>query len=155
MGRLLPAALVLATLAWGMFRAAHTGACWLAARLDHGDELHWLQAEFRLDEQALDPIRQIHSTHLPRLQALARQLDQANRELTLLLDRRGSVTTDVEEALRAVDALRAECQARFLDYCHAVSRRLPGPEGRRYLIEMERVALGLSPAWHPVAGALP
>ncbi|MFM8360970.1 MAG: hypothetical protein ACKOET_20650 [Verrucomicrobiota bacterium] len=155
MGHPLSTILVLATLAWGVFRAGNAGACWLAERLGHGDELHWLRAEFRLDEPALDPIRQIHTTHLPRLQALARQLDQANRDLTVLLDRRGSVTADVEESLRAVDALRAECQARFLDYCHAVSRHLPAPEGRRYLIEMERVALGLSPAWHPVAGTLP
>lgn len=149
------AGLILATLAWGIFRAGNTGARFLAERISHGDELHWLQAEFHLDDRALDSVRGIHAAHLPRLQALAARLDEANRNLTVLLDRRGSVTSDVEESLRAVDVLRAECQARLLDYCHEVSRHLPGSEGRRYLIEMERVALGLSPAWHPVAGTRP
>lgn len=149
------AAMVLIVLAGAAFRAGNTGARFLAERVRHEDDLHWLQAEFHLDDQSLDSIRRIHVSHLPRLQSLARQLDQANRELTVLLDRRGAVTVDVEDALRSVDALRAECQARFLDYCHEVSRHLPGAEGRRYLIEMERVALGLSPAWHPVAGNQP
>jgi hypothetical protein len=52
------------------------------------------------------------------------------------------MTSEAQEKLAEVAALRAQCQANMLAHFYEVSRAMPAEQGRRYLAEMQRLTLG-------------
>lgn len=109
-----------------------------------GDDLAWLRREFRLSESELARIRQLHDGYLPHCRELCERIAASNEALQMELTT-GRVTPEAERKLHEVGALRAECQAQMLRHFHDVSLAMPAEQGRRYLIEMQRLTLGFHP----------
>ncbi|HZT22101.1 MAG TPA: hypothetical protein VFB55_04255, partial [Verrucomicrobiae bacterium] len=67
-------------------------------------------------------------------------------ELQAALAGQTNVTAQAQKELTELGELRAQCQAQMLRHFLAVSRAMPPAEGRRYLVEMEKITLGFHEA---------
>lgn len=107
-----------------------------------GDDLVWLRREFRLGDDELHRIRQLHEGYLPRCREMCDRIADSKQELQALLAAGGDFTPAAEAKLFEIGARRAECQAQMLRHFHEVSQAMPPDQGRRYLAEMQRLTLG-------------
>lgn len=106
------------------------------------DELEWLRQEFRLSDVELARVRELHEGYLPGCQEMCQQIAAKKLELETALAEATNLTEDVELKLRELGVLRAHCQSRMLQHFYEVSQAMPPEQGRRYLAEMQRLALG-------------
>ena len=129
---------------------AVAGFSYLAARqfcVEHlarsGDDLEWLRTEFHLSDADLARVRQLHEGYLPKCGALCEQIAARKLELeAAFAASTNAVTPNVEQKLREIASLRAQCQAQMLQHFHEVSLAMSPEQGRRYLAEMQRLTLG-------------
>lgn len=106
------------------------------------DDLAWLRSEFRLSDAELARIRPLHEGYLPKCRETCALIAGKRRELQAVLDATNGVPPEVEIKLGEIAALRAQCQAQMLRHFQEVSQAMPPEQGRRYLAEMRRQALG-------------
>ena len=106
------------------------------------DDLDWLRQEFSLNQSDLLRVRQLHEGYLPRCRDFCERIALKNRELESLLATNNTVTAAVEQKIREIAALRAECQTGMLRYFQEVSAVMPPDQGRRYFAEMQQLTLG-------------
>jgi|SRR6266542_2358307 len=133
-------AIIGVALAAATFRLGdHISATHLAARTD---DLDWLRMEFRLNDQDLARIRQLHDGYLPECHSFCLRIAASKRELQDALSPGTNVSVTVEEKLKEIAILRAQCQTAMLRHFVEVSRVMPPDQGRRYLAEMQRLTLG-------------
>lgn len=118
------------------------GHCYAKHLAGDTDDLAWLRLEFRLSEPELQRIRQLHVGYQPTCQEFCRRIAEEKRGLNQLLDAGTPSGALVEEKLKNVALLRAQCQAAMLAHFDEVSRVMPAEQGRRYLSEMRRITLG-------------
>ena len=110
----------------------------LSARQVAEDDLAWLKREFRLADDDMQRIRQLHEGYLPKCQEMCGKIAEKQSEVEEALG-----TGDVPDAkLVELATLRAQCQAQMLDHFREVSRAMPAEQGKRYLAEMQRLTLG-------------
>lgn len=107
------------------------------------DELTWLRREFRLTGPELERVRQLHEAYLPKCDEMCRRIAAKNRECSEVLIASTNVSETVRQKLGELAVLRAECQGRMLEHFFEISQAMPPEQGRRYLAEMTRLALGL------------
>jgi len=137
---LLALAVVGVALAAATFRVSdRLSASRLAANTD---DLDWLRMEFRLNDQDLARVRQLHDGYLPECHSYCLRIANARRELQNALSSGTNVSATVEAKLKEIGALRAECQTAMLRHFAEVSRVMPPAQGQRYLAEMQRLTLG-------------
>jgi hypothetical protein len=106
-----------------------------------GDDLTWLQKEFRLTDAEMARIRPLHNGYIPKCHEMCERIAAKQRELHEVLNQ----TPGSNEAIQIkgeVAALRAQCQAQMLAHFREVSQAMPAEQGRRYLAEMHRLTLG-------------
>jgi hypothetical protein len=115
---------------------------WSARHLAGSDDLEWLRMEFSLGDAEMARIRALHEGYLPRCQEFCTRIAAQKRELRAALQTATNVTPDLEQKLSEIAALRAQCQAAMLRHFVEVSRAMPAPQGRQYLIKMEQLTLG-------------
>jgi|ERR1051326_1598285 hypothetical protein len=128
------------------FCAYHAGAA--------GDDLAWLRHEFRLNESEMQRIRQLHEGYLPKCREMCARIAAKQKEVEAALgDHDG--TNSAEQKLIELGTLRAECQAQMLRHFEEVSRAMPTEQGKRYLVEMQRLTLGLHEQIEKSMGASP
>jgi len=118
------------------------GNCYARHLAGDTDDLAWLRLEFRLSDAELQRVRQLHDGYLPTCQEFCRRIAAEKRDLHQLLDAGTQTGPQVEEKLKNVAVLRAQCQAAMLAHFAEVSRIMPAEQGRRYLAEMHRLTLG-------------
>jgi len=106
------------------------------------DDLDWLRQEFQLSDAGLARVRQLHEGYLPRCAEMCRRIAVKKRELESALAGRTNLSSDAEQKLTELAALRAQCQTQMLRHFVEVSQAMPPAQGRRYLAEMERITLG-------------
>jgi len=106
------------------------------------DELAWLRQEFRLSEAELTRIRELHDGYLPKCAEMCQQIAAKKRELETALAGATNITATAERKLSELGALRAQCQTQMLRHFSEVSQAMPPEQGRRYLVEMQRLILG-------------
>jgi hypothetical protein len=134
------AILVGAALAAGGFRLGdHLCATRMAPSTD---DLAWLRMEFRLTDQEMARIRQLHEGYLPQCHGICARIAASKRELHEALGPGTNVSAEVEARLKEIALLRAQCQTAMLRHFVEVSRAMPPEQGRRYLAEMQRLTLG-------------
>ena len=107
-----------------------------------GDDLAWLRREFRLSDAEMQRIRQLHEGYLPKCHENCALIAAKKKELQAALDRAQGMTPEARQKLDEVAALRAKCQANMLGHFYEVSQAMPPEQGRRYLVEMQRLTLG-------------
>jgi chromosome segregation ATPase len=141
-----PLLILLAVLLAG---AAIASASYLLARricvrelASSGDDLAWLRDEFHLGDAEMQRIRQLHEGYLPKCRENCARIAAKKQELQAALDKAQGMTSEAQQKLAEVAALRAQCQANMLAHFYDVSRAMPPEQGRRYLAEMQRLTLG-------------
>lgn len=106
------------------------------------DELGWLQQEFQLGDTEMAHIRELHEGYLPKCAEMCQQIAAKKRELEASLSGNSNMLVVTKTKLSELGALRAECQAEMLQHFVEVSQAMPPEQGRRYLVEMQRLTLG-------------
>jgi hypothetical protein len=102
-------------------------------------ELLWLRQEFSLSDQEFARIRELHEGYLPDCARMCARIAAANSELERLVLSTNEVTPEISKKLSEIGNIRQECQARMLKHFYAVSRAMPEEQGRRYLVEMQKL----------------
>jgi hypothetical protein len=126
-----------------IFQTAHWGArqiC-VARTVQAWDDLQWLRLEFKLGDEEIGRIRQLHEGYLPQCRRYCQEIARKNQELSRVLQADGQ-TPDAQRLLREIASIRVECQLEMLKHFEAVSHAMPPAQGRRYLGEMRRLTLG-------------
>lgn len=118
-------------------------AYWCAKHMPRPtDDLAWLRLEFRLNDAELARVRQLHEGYLPKCREFCERIDTRKRELQALLVSPANANATVEQKLIEVGTVRAQCQAAMLQHFREISQVMPPEQGRRYLVEMQRLTLG-------------
>jgi len=102
-------------------------------------ELLWLRKEFSLTDEEFARIRELHEGYLPDCAKMCARIAAANRGLQGLVLSTNEVTPEITKKLSEIGNIRQECQARMLKHFYAVSRAMPEEQGRRYLVEMQKL----------------
>ncbi|MGD0251437.1 MAG: periplasmic heavy metal sensor [Verrucomicrobiota bacterium] len=116
-------------------------AC-VAGMTRSADDLSWLRDEFHLSDAEMARIRQLHEGYLPQCAKMCALLAAKKSEVQTALADGTNVTTGAQQKLIELGELRARCQAEMLRHFIAVSQAMPPEQGRRYLVEMQRLTLG-------------
>jgi hypothetical protein len=106
------------------------------------DDLSWLRDEFHLSDAEMARIRQLHEGYLPQCAKMCALLAAKKSEVQAALGDGINVTAAAQQKLVELGELRAQCQAQMLRHFIAVSQAMPPEQGRRYLVEMQRLTLG-------------
>lgn len=110
-------------------------------------ELRWLQREFRLNNEAVQRIAELHRRYTAECEPLCAAL-QANHLETERLIRSGTrITPELDSALRRSNVIVGECQRRMVEHFYAVAKEMPPGAGERYLTLMTPVATHPEQGW--------
>ena len=107
--------------------------------------LRWLQSEYQLDNQEMTRIQKLHNDYLTNCDAMCRMITAKQQEVEAALNNATNVSPVAQQKLDDLAACRAHCQSQMVQYFESVSRMMPPDQGRRYLADMEKNTLGLSP----------
>jgi hypothetical protein len=107
------------------------------------DDLAWLRMEYRLSDAEMSRVRGLHQGYMVVCSNYCARIEAQKRELQLALNAGANAQKTVEAKLAEIGQLRAQCQAAMLQHFREVSQVMPPEQGRRYLAEMERLALGI------------
>lgn len=106
------------------------------------DDLTWLCSEFALNSNSIAQVRQLHEGYLPKCAEMCARIAAKKTELESALTGSTNVNPAIEQTLKELGELRAQCQAQMLQHFVEVSQVMPPEQGRRYLAEMQRLTLG-------------
>jgi len=106
------------------------------------DDLSWLRDDFHLSGAEMARIRQLHEGYLPQCAKMCALLAAKKSEVQAALGEGTNVTVEAQKKMTELGELRAQCQAQMLRHFIAVSQAMPPEQGRRYLVEMQRLILG-------------
>jgi len=106
------------------------------------DDLDWLRNEFHLNDSELARVRQLHEGYLPKCLEMCARIAVKKAEVHRALTGATNVTATVEQSVRKLSELRAECQLQMLRHFVEVSQAMPPEQGSRYLEKMQRLTLG-------------
>lgn len=106
------------------------------------DDLSWLRTEFHLGDAEMSRIRELHEGYLPQCATMCAQIAAKKKELEAVLGSGTNITAEAQTKLTELAGLRAQCQAQMLQHFATVSQAMPPEQGRRYLVEMQRLTLG-------------
>ncbi len=104
--------------------------------------LHWLQNEYHLNNDEMARIQKLHNDYLSQCDAMCRMIAAKQQEVQTALNNATNVNPAAEQKLSELAACRAHCQSQMLDYFINVSQVMPPEQGRQYLTDMEKHALG-------------
>lgn len=135
------AALLVAVVALGFGTFRLVSYCCARGLSRPADELAWLRMEFQLSDADMARIRQLHEGYLPVCAGFCAQIAAKKAEFDASLGQT-NLPPDVEARLTEIATLRARCQAAMLRHFVEVSQAMPPEQGRRYLVEMQRMTLG-------------
>ena len=106
------------------------------------DDLNWLCCEFQLNSNELAQVRRHHEGYLPKCAEMCARIAAKKQELAAAFAGSTNVNPAVEQTLKELGELRAQCQAQMLQHFVDVSQAMPLEQGKRYLAEMQRLTLG-------------
>jgi len=127
-----------------IFGGSYFLAQWLCARhmSNPADDLAWLRLEFRLSDVEMAQVRKLHDGYLPKCGEMCAKIAAKKREVDQALAGATNVNAAVEQQVMELCELRAQCQLQMLRHFAEVSQVMPPEQGRRYLVEMQRLTLG-------------
>ena len=127
-----------------IFGGSYFLAQWLCARhmSNPADDLAWLRLEFRLSDIEMAQVRKLHNGYLPKCGEMCAKIAAKKREVDQALAGATNVNAAVEQQVMELCELRAQCQLQMLRHFAEVSQVMPPEQGRRYLVEMQRLTLG-------------
>lgn len=142
-----PLVIILGALALGaaIFAGSYIAGQRACANMMRGaDDLSWLRNEFHLSDAEMIRVRKLHTDYGPQCMEMCAQMAAKKNELAAALAGATNLTVEAQNRLDELHALRAQCQTQMLRHFFEVSRTMPPEPGRRYLAEMEKLALGFN-----------
>jgi len=106
------------------------------------DDLDWLRKEFHLSDADMNRIRPLHEGYLPKCAEMCARIAAKKKEIDSALAGSTNVSPVVQQHLKELGELRAQCQTQMLQHFVEVSQAMPPDQGARYLAEMRQLALG-------------
>ena len=96
-------------------------------------ELAWLQREFQMTDAQFSRVQELDAAYRANCMEMCRRISATNDLARMEFTTQATVTPETRQLLASAGQLRAECQARMLEYCRDVSREMPPDQSRRYL----------------------
>jgi hypothetical protein len=106
------------------------------------DNLDWLRQEFHLSDAEMARVRELHDGYMPKCAEMCGEIAAKKVELDAALTGATNINAVARQKLTELAVLRSQCQAQMLEHFLEVSRAMPPEQGRRYLVEMERLTIG-------------
>lgn len=107
------------------------------------DDLAWLRMEYHINDTEMSRIRSLHEGYRVVCSNYCARIDVQKKELQAALDAGDNAQKTIDARLAEIGRLRAQCQAAMLQHFREVSQVMPPEQGRRYMVEMERLTLGI------------
>ncbi|HEY0258130.1 MAG TPA: hypothetical protein VGC39_11850 [Candidatus Methylacidiphilales bacterium] len=104
---------------------------------DAQDSCGWMQEEFHLTDAQYGQVKQLEAAYSPHCAKMCEQIDQSHQALKNLILTQGTVTPEIEAALKKDGEVQRECREAMLRHFYEVSQAMPSAEGRRYLQIMQ------------------
>jgi Spy/CpxP family protein refolding chaperone len=104
---------------------------------DAKDSSGWMRQEFHLTEAQYAQVKQLEIAYHPHCAEMCLQIGQSRLTLKNLILANGTMTPDIEAALKKDGEVQQQCRENMLRHFYEVSQALPPAEGKRYLQIMQ------------------
>lgn len=106
-------------------------------------DLHWLQSQYQLNNDEMARIQKLHNGYLVQCDAMCRMITTKQQAVEAALNNATNINPIAQQKLDDLAACRIHCQSQMLQYFINISQVMPADQGRQYLADMEKNALGL------------
>lgn len=104
---------------------------------DAKDPSGWMRQEFHLTDAQYAKVQQLETAYYPHCAKMCDQINQSHLALKNLVLANGTVTPEIEAALKKDGEVQQECREDMLRHFYEVSQAMPPMEGKRYLQIMQ------------------
>jgi Spy/CpxP family protein refolding chaperone len=104
---------------------------------DAGDSSGWMRQEFHLTDTQYAQVKKLEADYHPHCVDLCDQIEQSHLTLKNLILANGTLTPEIEAALKKDGAVQQQCREDMLRHFYEVSQAMPAEEGKRYLEIMQ------------------
>lgn len=93
----------------------------------------WLRDEYHLTEAQAAKISKMHDDYRPTCERMCQHIAVANAKVNSLIASSGTVTPEIEAALKDWALVQNECRVAMLQHVYAVSAEMNPEDGRGYV----------------------
>ena len=93
----------------------------------------WLRDEYHLTEAQAAKVAKMHEDYRPTCERMCQRIAVANAKVNSLIALSGTVTPEIEAALKEWALLQNECRVAMLQHVYAVSAEMNPEDGQRYV----------------------
>lgn len=104
---------------------------------DANDPSGWMRQEFHLNDIQYAQVKKLEGSYHPHCVDMCEQIDQAHMALKNLIMANGTMTPEIEAALKKDADIQQQCRIDMLRHFYEVSQAMPPAEGKRYLQIMQ------------------
>ena len=104
---------------------------------DANDPTSWMRQEFHLNDTQYAQVKKLDEAYYPHCAEMCDQIKQSHLALKNLILANGTITPEIEAALKKDSAVQQQCREDMLRHFYEVSQVLPPEEGKRYLQIMQ------------------
>ena len=104
---------------------------------DAQDPSAWIHQEFHLTDAQYTQVKQLEAAYRPQCAAMCEAIDQSHQTLKKLILTSGTMTPEIEAALKKDGEVQQECRADMLRHFYEVSQAMSPEDGKRYLQIMQ------------------
>lgn len=104
---------------------------------DAHDPSGWTRQEFHLNDAQYARVKQLEAAYYPHCVEMCDQIKQSHLALKNLILASGTMTPEIEAALKKDGEVQQQCREDMLRHFYEVSQAMPPAEGKRYLQIMQ------------------
>ncbi len=104
---------------------------------DAHDSSGWMRQEFHLTDAQYAQVKQLETAYHPHCIKMCDEVNESRSALKNLILSNGTVTPEIEAALKKDGAVQQQCREDMLHHFYEVSQAMPPAEGKRYLQIMQ------------------
>lgn len=104
---------------------------------DAKDPSGWMRQEFHLTDAQYAQVKQLETAYHPHCVKMCDEVNESRSGLKNLILSNGTVTPEIEAALKKDGEVQQECRADMLRHFYEVSQTMRQAEGKRYLQIMQ------------------
>lgn len=104
---------------------------------DAHDPSGWMRQEFHLNDAQYAQVKKLDAAYYPHCADMCNQIEQSHLALKNLILVNGTMTPEVEAALKKDGAVQQQCREDMLRHFYEVGQAMPPAEGKRYLQIMQ------------------
>jgi hypothetical protein len=104
---------------------------------DARDPVSWTRQEFHLTDVQYAQVKQLEAAYHPHCMGMCDAINQSHQTLKNLILANGTMTPEIEAALKKDGEVQQECRAGMLRHFYEVSQVMSPDDGKRYLQMMQ------------------